>query len=333
MKYGRGFVVGKFLPCHTGHHYLISTAQAQCEQLTVAVVRDETFDTIAAEHRMGWIQSVHPDVDVLIIDQLQGMDDNSRAWADYTIEVLGRAPDVVFTSEAYGVTWAQELGCAHVQVDLDRTTFPVSGTQVRNDPYGAWDYCCPPSKAYFTKRICLIGGESVGKTTLAGVLADYYDTVWCGEYGRYYVEMHGANPDDPDIWDEIYSNQPIWENAAAEAANKLLIVDTDLITTSVWYERWVGNREGLWMDLRSFGISWANQYYDLYLYLDHDVPWIQDGSRSEGDPEVRNWFGIELLKGAMDTKVPLVMVNGSYDDRFKQAVKAIDGVLPWIAGK
>ena len=42
------------------------------------------------------------------------------------------------------------------------------------------------------KRICLLGAESTGKTTLAHALADAYATVWNPEYGRPWAEA----PDD-----------------------------------------------------------------------------------------------------------------------------------------
>lgn len=321
-----GFVVGKFLPCHTGHHYLIDTALEQCEKLMVAVVDDPTIDTIPVELRQDWLQDRHPTSKVIVIKQLQGKDNDSKAWADYTREIFyGDTPDVVFTSEKYGETWAQELGCAHVQVDLDRMTIPCSGTAVREDPYKMWDFLCPPAKAYFTKRVCLVGGESVGKTTMAARLAEHYNTVWCPEYGRYYVELNGVKQDDGNIWSEIFVHQPEWEEFAAEGANKLLIVDTDLITTSVWYERWVGDRHGMWNMLRDFGWQWAKDKYDLYLFLDDNVPWINDGTRSEGDPQVREWFTDKLFEGIWETEVPMLMIDDKdYDARLSRAIQAID---------
>ncbi|HKY04356.1 MAG TPA: ATP-binding protein, partial [Blastocatellia bacterium] len=40
------------------------------------------------------------------------------------------------------------------------------------------------------KRVCLVGAESTGKTTIARALAEYYKTVWVPEYGREYSEEH-----------------------------------------------------------------------------------------------------------------------------------------------
>src|SRR5581483_9617149 len=51
-----------------------------------------------------------------------------------------------------------------------------------------WYFLEPPVRAYYARRICLIGAESTGKTTLARALAEHYQTVWVPEYGREYSE-------------------------------------------------------------------------------------------------------------------------------------------------
>lgn len=46
----RGIVIGKFYPPHLGHNYLIDTAAAGCDELTVLVVDNPTY-SIAATKR------------------------------------------------------------------------------------------------------------------------------------------------------------------------------------------------------------------------------------------------------------------------------------------
>ena len=74
-----------------------------------------------------------PQAEVIVVPDI-GYDDDSLRWAAYTREFLGAAPDVVFTSEAYGDTYARLLGARHVSVDAARTAAPVSGTAVRGRP-------------------------------------------------------------------------------------------------------------------------------------------------------------------------------------------------------
>ena|SRR3989339_1445319 len=182
----RVLVIGKFLPPHKGHHYLISTAQSRAHHVVVLVC-DFPGQPIAAVLRASWIQEVHPNVEVRVIPDI-GDDDNSQRWATYTKDALGYTPDAVFTSEDYGDAYAAYLGCVHVKLDKDRKTFPISGTAVRRDPYANWNFLMPPVKPHFVKRVALVGAESTGKTTLARDLATSLNTTWVPEYGRLYAE-------------------------------------------------------------------------------------------------------------------------------------------------
>jgi cytidyltransferase-like protein len=80
--YGTGVVIGKFYPPHRGHKYLIDTALAQVEHLTV-IVCDTPGQTIPAALRANWIQEIHPRATVMVIDDRYDERD-SRVWAENT---------------------------------------------------------------------------------------------------------------------------------------------------------------------------------------------------------------------------------------------------------
>jgi HTH-type transcriptional regulator, transcriptional repressor of NAD biosynthesis genes len=182
----RGLVIGKFYPPHLGHKFLIDTASAQVERLDVLIcARPE--QTIPGELRAQWLREIHPTACVRAIED-PGEDENSQFWAKYTIQILGRAPDVVFTSEDYGEAYARFLNCRHVMVDRKRACVPISARAIRNAPSRYWDYMEPCVRAYYAKRISIVGAESTGTTTLARELAAHYNTVWVPEYGREYCE-------------------------------------------------------------------------------------------------------------------------------------------------
>ncbi|NEE33240.1 AAA family ATPase, partial [Streptomyces sp. SID7982] len=71
-----------------------------------------------------------------------------------------------------------------------------SGTAVRKDPVGCWDFLQPPVRAALARRVVILGAESTGTTTLARALAAHYRArggVWArtgyvAEYGREYSE-------------------------------------------------------------------------------------------------------------------------------------------------
>lgn len=226
-----GFIVGKFYPPHRGHKYLIDTARKQVDQLIVMVAhhRDQT---IPGELRRDWLREIHPDCQIMLVPDELG--DDTAAWAKFTIEQLGRAPDVVFTSEDYGSSYAALMGCRHVLVDQARATIPISGTAVRANPLANIEYLEPCVRAYYVKHVVIVGAESTGKTTLARTLAKHFQTNFVAEYGREQWEQKvaGLTMNDPlPAWSdeefvEIAREQQRRENAAARTANKVLICDT-----------------------------------------------------------------------------------------------------------
>src|SRR5689334_6244545 len=165
MKFCLGLVIGKFYPPHRGHHHLIHTALAQSERVVVIVCARPT-DTIPGECRTAWLQEIHPAAEVRCIDDRYDPDD-SQVWAENTVRWLGRAPDAVFTSEGYGERYSALMGSRHVSVDPARIRVPISGTAIRRDPFAHWDFLEPPVRAWFARRVCVLGAESTGTTTLA----------------------------------------------------------------------------------------------------------------------------------------------------------------------
>src|SRR4030095_14781140 len=43
------------------------------------------------------------------------------------------------------------------------------------------------------KKIVVLGPESTGKSSLCTQLAEHYNTLWCPEYAREYLTLHGMN--------------------------------------------------------------------------------------------------------------------------------------------
>ena len=62
-------------------------------------------------------------------------------------EVTARPVSAVFCSEPYGAGLARRLDARCVDVDPARVLCPVSGTAVRRDPVGAWEYLDEPVRA------------------------------------------------------------------------------------------------------------------------------------------------------------------------------------------
>jgi HTH-type transcriptional regulator, transcriptional repressor of NAD biosynthesis genes len=319
--FNNGLVIGKFYPPHRGHKYLIDTATAAAKQVTVIVCAKDS-ENIPGILRARWLQIIHPKVRVMLMNDNKLEDDDSEGWAKYTISVLGFVPDAVFTSEDYGDPYAKFMGCVHVLVDKDRVTIPISGTMVRSNPMKYADYLEPVVRAYFAKRVCLVGAESTGKTTLAKALAEHYKTVWVPEHGRFYSEgklragKEGSWRTEEFV--HIAESQQILEDKLAEASNGLVIVDTDAFATGLWHERYMGTRSPEVEEIAS------RRQYDLYILTSDDIPWEQDGTR-DGElvrHDMHKWFEERLV----ETKRPFIRVSGSTEERLIQATNAIDAL-------
>lgn len=331
-----GFVVGKFYPPHRGHRHLIETARAACDRLVVLLPHHPS-QKIPGELRKAWLEEIHPDCEIhLVPDEL---DDDGQQWARFTVDYLGRAPDVVFSSEDYGPPFAEWMGSRHVMVDRDRSTFPVSGTRVRSSPLDHLEWLEPCVRAWFVRRVVLIGAESTGKTTLAAAVADHYRTRWVPEFGREYWEAKvsralpdGQHPTWAEDADEaelatftsdefrvIASEQQRRENLAARDANRVLICDTNAFATGTWHERYIGDRN------EAVDAIGRQDRVDLYLLTEPDFPFVQDGWR-DGE-HVRDWMHARFLEQLSALPTPFVRLRGSLDARMADATAAIDALL------
>jgi HTH-type transcriptional regulator, transcriptional repressor of NAD biosynthesis genes len=318
----RGLIVGKFYPPHAGHHYLIETGKQHCDEHTVMVC-DRPEYLIKASLRAKWLREMHPDVTVRVIkDTLD--DDDSEGWAAYARELMGNKIDIVFTSETYGEKWARFIGCEHYLVDLDRKTFHCSGTSVRKELFTMWQYLSPSIRAHFALRVAIVGAESTGKTTLAKDLAAHYRTPWVPEYGRIFTEEEVE-----DVWTHTWTEEDFLkivkgqiklEDSAAKQANKVLICDTDVFATSIWYKRYMGVRSP-----KIEKIATKRPPIQLYIVPDPTTPFDQDGYR-DGE-HLRSWMHKQFVDTLTLWGKQFVFVSGSPAERVQQATKAIDALL------
>lgn len=319
-----GLVVGKFYPPHKGHKHLIDTARMQVDRLIVILAHHAT-QKIPGELRRDWLAEIHPNCEVHLVPDT--LENDSKEWADWTLAYLSRAPDVVFTSENYGDDFAAFMGCRHVSVDPRRLTVPTSGTVIRRQPVENLDLLEPCVRAFFVRRVVVIGAESTGKTTLAADLAEHFRTLWVPEYGREYWEQKvaGRSMDGPlpgwtsDEFVHIAAEQQRRENLAARSANKVLIADTNAFATGMWHERYRGHRDA------AVDAVGAADKIDLYLLTEPDFPFVQDGFRDGA--HIRHGMHQRFVELLAQTGVETVRISGSRDQRLSQAVAEVDALL------
>ncbi len=316
-----GVTVGKFYPPHRGHKRLIQFAQSRCDQLVV-IVGSRPSEDPPADVRITWLRQIHPGVRFELVDDVYPEDPN--IWATVAIRVLGRAPDVAFTGESYGAAWARAMGCDLEMIDRMTDGDSCTGTTVRGDPMGSWECLEPCVRAYYVRRVCAVGAESTGTTTIARDLADHYQTVWIPEYGREYYEcrFRGAGADRPWTSDEfvhIAEEQARREDLGAQAADRVLMCDTDPFATEIWHERYVGAQSA------EVAAIAAGRKYGLYLLTGIDMAFIQDGLR-DGET-IRDWMHGRFLRELENRGKPHLVLEGDRQTRLSRAVERVDELL------
>lgn len=167
--------------------------------------------------------------------------------------------------------------------------------------------------------VTLIGSESTGKTTLAALLGRHFACPWVGEAARAYVEERKTPLTAEDV-EPIARAQRAAEDAGRAAAERLLILDTDLVSTVVYARHYYGACPA-WIE----GEARA-RLADLYLLHHPDVPWVPDGpyrDRPRDRDQVHALFQ-EVLH-ALGARV--VDLTGPYRDRQARAIAAVDEAL------
>lgn len=318
-----GLVLGSFCPLHNGHISLIDFGLHNCDFLYVLLCSHDKED-IPGELRLSWLEReykgepnikiIHKDTSHMENTSVSNVD-ISRNWSVYLKELF---PDVnvIFTSEKYGDYVSEFMGIEHMMFDQNRYTIPISSTLIREKPITYWKYLPISVRPYYTKKICICGTESTGKSTMTKLLSDYYNVRQAREIGR--EICNDTNTCDKDMISRIITGQA--EEIKNNLGRKLLFSDTDLLTT-VCYSKFLFNETPTNITKEIIDIN----KFDLYLYLWNDVPFVDDGERM-GEPR-RSEFH-ELLYENFKYKNAFVIKGTNYDDRFKQCVDIID----WFIG-
>jgi NadR type nicotinamide-nucleotide adenylyltransferase len=173
--------------------------------------------------------------------------------------------------------------------------------------------------------IVVTGSECTGKTTLAQSLAARFDAPWSREYAREYVDLHQAPLDASDV-EPIARGELAGERAAEHAAatrgSRLVIRDTDLVSTTVYSRHYYGACPE-WIAAAA-----RERLGSLYLLLCPDVPWVADGLQRDRPDEAARVQMHALFRDALVAiGASVVEVRGTWNEREVQAAEAITAAL------
>lgn len=328
-RFGRGLVIGKLSPLHRGHELLLSAALEQCERVYCVSYSNPELPGCDATARRRWMAELFPTVAHLALDATcEALPHNSGSELEHRqfvarvcLERLGTLVDAVFTSEHYGAGFAQQLqqdfqaaGHAgatveHVLIDLERRTVPISASRLRETRALHREFLSPVVRASFVRRVCLLGGESSGKTALARGLAQAFATQHVDEYGRQLWIERGGTLAYADYL-AIARTQIEHEERAARTADDVLFCDTSPLTTLLYCLDQFGRAEP---ELHAL----AARPYDITLLCAPDFPFVQDGTRR--DAAFRAQQHALYTRELASRNTPYLLVEGSLESRIAQA--------------
>lgn len=338
-----GLVIGKFAPLTLGHINLINVAATECERVVVVVSHDDKWlaeqnerdrKILTLHNRMRWLNEIYGDMDNVTVECIDESNIPAfpNGWVEYC-QILeknyGALNPTIFSSELDYDSKYKELlpNFSHIVVDSERTRVPISATAIRNNLYGNFHYLPSVVRQHYTKRVCIIGMESCGKTTLTKMLAKLYNTSWVEEYGRTFCEKELNKREDlltSRDYETIVFRQKELEAQALRSANRIMFCDTNAFITQYYHVLYEGYFNSV-VDAIA-----REEEYDLVIFLQPTVKWVDDGLRLNSDrsktapvfKRVSERYPNQLPRGRL-----VNIDSSSYKERMDFAIAAIDNFL------
>jgi NadR type nicotinamide-nucleotide adenylyltransferase len=230
----RGVIIGRFMPPHAGHRYLIDFATQYVDELYVLVCTLSS-EPIPGTLRWEWVAAMFPKATVLhVTEEIPEANRENpgaiRIWADWIRGVIDEEISFVFASEDYGWELAEALSAQYVPVDPARSEFPVSASAIRENPTAYWQYIPEVVRPFFVHRVSVV--EAPADRRLARTLAERFDTLRVRDYYVYWREL-GKRVDSAH---EIARAQRAGEYSLAKHADRVLICEADPLQNAVRWE-------------------------------------------------------------------------------------------------
>lgn len=340
-KFKHGLILGKFMPLHNGHMYLVTNGIQQCENLTILVCTLER-EPIPGYLRHKWMKHYcdnHPikgDTNINVVhinyDLPQEPSEHPQFWKIWTDIVLKHCPniEVFLSSEDYGFEMAKHLNIEHVLVDKERVKAPISGTEIRNNPYKNWEFIYREARTYFLNRVYMLGPESTGKTEMCKRLSEHFEANWVPEYGRTLWERESGNIHYMDFFEIVIMQRNIESRMAANSIGKqIMFCDTEVVTTKVFGDLMFPNYSEVLNPFFDYHIN--QQIKDntghYFIMSPEGVEPVQDGTRNYLDPEPRKKHFDLIVFELRRRNIPFTILTGSYEQRFNQLCIYVEAML------
>lgn len=346
MRQKIGLLIGSFAVLHLGHLADINQALGVVDVLHVIITDDADVGIDKAKRpslqdKARWLQNacqtfdfvkIHTQVSLALpalnFDYQKSHHRLNKAHKDMICQVLQVDEAMLFTklhdlSGDETNHFAMAVLPRTVQDDLPIETMP----------YGYFYHLAPVCRYFYTYKVCIVGGESSGKTTMIHKLANDYGASVALEMGRAYTHSHlggtelGLQYSDYPVIASNHANAI--HHAIHHATSAVVLIDTDFVTTQAFCQTYEGRRHPMLS-------AWIDEYHpnsnnplriDCTIYLDNNVAWVFDGMRRLGGNR-RSDFAQLLLDLYHEHQIPLQQIHHvNYHERYLLAKAIIDGRL------
>ncbi len=332
-KYKVGMYGGSFNPLHLGHLECIIKAAGMCETLYIVISYRDDGKDVDLKVKIRWIYQLTKHIGNVKVIPLKDntskkSDYSEKEWSsdsEYVKKQIGHPIDVVFCGSDYDEKSFWNVCYPESELFIFQRN-EYNSTDIRNDVYAHWE-CMPQIvRSHYVKKVLIIGGESAGKSTLTINLANYYNTQYLEEVGRELSELSGTDiymlPED---FTRILLEHKAKEMRLLPMCNKVLFEDTDCLITRFYLDFLESGEKEKNINLAE-AIADINSY-DLILFLEPDVEWIQDGDRSEVIASDRTKYS-NMIKDIFTKKgFEYHIISGDYSARFDKARELVNALF------
>lgn len=329
-----GLLIGHFEPLHLGHLRDINTAAGLCGTLHIIITPSTKANarfTPTLQDKARWVQVACQDFDFIKVHTTKSLDVTVTGDYGKCVE-LGES---VFAKLGIGQhesvkVFVKDGGMAHSQASTQTSTQTVKlpshsydDDEIYDNPIAHFYDIAPSARPSYAQTVCIVGGESSGKTTLVHKLAAHYGASVALEMGRLYAH---SDLGGTEIALQYSDYTPIAINharaiydAKKNATAPLVFIDTDFATTQAFCEEYEGRSNPVVAALAD------ELRMDFTIYLDNNVEWVADGIRRLGSQSQRTRFASRILQIlARHDITPHIIDDADYHTRYEQAVRFID---------
>ena len=321
-KASNALLIGDFAPLHLGHLADINHAAGIADTLHIVITPPAhrplpSGRTANLQDVARWVQVACQQFSFVKV---------------HTIQSLGL--DIVFDYQEDTRLDDGQLSQVCQALAIDMTSTQVyqanldAGLQsqrmaICQHPLQHFDQLAPACRYFYTQTVCIVGGESSGKTTLIHKLANHYGANIALEMGRLYTHSHLGGTElglqYSDYLPIAINHAKAIMNATANATAPITLIDTDFATTQAFCEVYENRTHPVVASLADHFRA------DFTIYLDNNVTWVADGMRRLGDTKARSHFAQTLLDILARHDIRHHVINDAdYHERYQQAVSWID---------